>query len=156
MATRQRTDLIVFHCSATKPDQDHVDRKVIEEWHLAKGWAAIGYHFVITRAGTLQLGRPLEDIGAHVQGFNSTSVGICMVGGLDEHGAGLVDDVDGYTADQWVTAWVLVKYLRKVWPDARICGHRDLSPDADHDGKIEQSEWLKTCPGFDAARVFAL
>lgn len=151
MSARQRTDLIVFHCSATKPSQ-HIGAAQITEWHLAKGWTAIGYHFVITRAGDLELGRPVHEVGAHVAGFNGASVGVCMVGGLDERGNSLVNAPNQFTAAQWNTAKVLLAYLRKLYPDARVCGHRDLSPDANKDGKIQQQEWLKTCPGFDAAR----
>ena len=152
---RTGTDLIVFHCSATKPSQ-HIGRAQIEEWHVARGFSGIGYHFVITRAGDLELGRPLEDIGAHVEGFNGRSVGVCMVGGLDERGQGLINAPAQFTPPQWATARILVAFLRRLYPDARICGHRDLSPDANKDGKIEQREWLKTCPGFDAAEQFAV
>lgn len=152
---RLGTDLIVFHCSATKPNQ-HIGRAQIEEWHLAKGWASIGYHFVITRAGDLELGRPLEDVGAHVQGFNGRSVGICMVGGLDDVGRELVNAPQMFTAAQWDTAHKLVAMLRKIWPAARVTGHRDLSPDKNLDGRVERTEWLKSCPGFDAAAQFAV
>lgn len=153
MANRQRTDFIVFHCSATKPSQ-HIGKEQIEEWHLSRGFSSIGYHFVITRAGDLQLGRPLEEIGAHVQGFNANSVGICMVGGLDERGLELVNAPQMFTPDQWATAHDLVAMLRHVYPSAKIKGHRDFSPDTNKDGRIEQREWLKTCPGFDAAQQF--
>jgi N-acetylmuramoyl-L-alanine amidase len=153
MAKRQRTDLIVFHCSATRPNQ-HIGREQIEEWHLSRGFSSIGYHFVITRAGDLQLGRPLEDIGAHVQGFNATSVGVCMVGGLTIAGHELVNAPDQFTKEQWATAFDLVQVLRRVYPAARVVGHRDLSPDSNKDGKIQQTEWLKSCPGFDAAQQF--
>jgi N-acetyl-anhydromuramyl-L-alanine amidase AmpD len=158
MTTRKTTDLIVFHCSATKPDQD-IGAEVIRGWHVKKGWSDIGYHFVVRRNGALELGRPLLDIGAHVQGFNASSVGVCMVGGLDAAGGGVKDaqpGEDAYTAAQWVTAHALVKVLRKIWPAARLTGHRDLSPDIDRDGQVEESEWLKTCPGFDAAHAFRL
>lgn len=152
---RTGTDLIVFHCSATKPSQ-HIGRAQIEEWHLAKGWASIGYHFVITRAGDLELGRPVDEVGAHVQGFNGRSVGVCMVGGLDERGQPLVNAPNQFTDAQWRTAHVVADYLRCLYPDARICGHRDLSPDLNKDGRIQPAEWLKTCPGFDAAAQFAV
>jgi N-acetyl-anhydromuramyl-L-alanine amidase AmpD len=32
-----------------------------------------------------------------------------------------------------------------------VLGHRDLSPDRDHDGVVEPFEWVKVCPCFDAA-----
>lgn len=151
MISRDHTDLIVIHCSATKPSQ-HIGRAQIREWHLAKGWSDIGYHFVITRAGDLEAGRPLDQVGAHVQGFNGSSVGVCMVGGLDELGRSFQNAPTQFTPAQWSTAKILVAFLRKLYPNARITGHRDLSPDKNMDGKITPNEWLKTCPGFDAAR----
>jgi len=93
----------------------------------------------------------VTDVGAHVAGFNSTSVGVCMVGGLDFRGNAVINSPDSFTDAQWETAKVLLAYLRKLYPGARVCGHRDLSPDKNRDGKIQQSEWLKTCPGFDVA-----
>lgn len=150
---RERTDLIVWHCSATKPNV-HVGAAQIREWHLAKGWADIGYHFVIPRSGDLELGRPLDVIGAHVSGFNSYSVAACMVGGLDEQGRSFHNAPQQYTPQQWETARILNAFLRRLYPNARTTGHRDLSPDKNNDGKITPDEWLKTCPGFDAAREF--
>lgn len=150
---RQSTDTIVFHCSATRPSQN-IGRREIEEWHLAKGWSGIGYHFVIMRDGTLQKGREIDEVGAHVAGANSHTLGVCLVGGLGENGQAFADAPQMFTLAQWDTARALMSYLRKMYPNARVCGHRDLSPDLNKDGKIQQSEWLKTCPGFDAAREF--
>lgn len=151
---RSTTDLIVIHCSATKPSQD-IGVKEITEWHVAKGWAGIGYHFVIRRDGQIELGRPLEDVGAHVQGHNSTSVGICMVGGLTEAGEALTEAPLMFTRRQWQALKVLLTTLLNIWPEALIRGHRDMSPDLNHDGKIQPSEWLKTCPGFDVQSAVA-
>lgn len=156
MSKRTGTDLIVFHCSATRPSQ-LIGADTIREWHLAKGWADIGYHFVIRRDGIVELGRPLENVGAHVEGYNARSVGICMVGGLREDGTEYTADQEGdFTGAQWWSARTLLAALLLVWPHARVMGHRDLSPDANHNGKIEPREWLKSCPAFDAAKKFAV
>ena len=76
---RTRTDFLVVHCSATRPEMD-VGVEDIRRWHLAKGWSDIGYHYVITRNGTPQTGRPEGEIGAHVHGYNARSVGINLSG----------------------------------------------------------------------------
>jgi N-acetyl-anhydromuramyl-L-alanine amidase AmpD len=39
--------------------------------------------------------------------------------------------------------------LERAYPMAQILGHRDLSPDIDGDGVVEEHEWLKDCPCFD-------
>jgi hypothetical protein len=49
-------------------------------WHLANGWADVGYHFFITKAGHIQPGRPLEKIPAAREGYNTGAITIsCMV-----------------------------------------------------------------------------
>ena len=43
--------------------------------------------------------------------------------------------------------------LLKEYPGSRVVGHRDLSPDLNHNGEIEPEEWIKECPCFDAATI---
>lgn len=145
MASRKRTDFLVIHVSATKPSWKG-GAKEIDAMHKARGWAGIGYHFVIHKDGKVEKGRAANDVGAHVAGFNSISLGICLIGGLDA--GGLPDDTR--TRAQSEALVTLLKDLTKKYPNARICGHRDLSPDRDGDGIIEPFEHLKACPCFDA------
>ena len=77
LQARKLTRLIVLHHSAS-PD---VPAAEIHAWHLARGWAGIGYHFVIRKNGNIEQGRPLEAIGAHAgPGVNGYSIGICLCG----------------------------------------------------------------------------
>jgi N-acetyl-anhydromuramyl-L-alanine amidase AmpD len=74
---RSQTSLIVLHHSASAD----VPAAEIHRWHRAKGWAGIGYHFVIRRDGSIERGRPQEMIGAHAgAGVNGHSIGICLCG----------------------------------------------------------------------------
>jgi N-acetylmuramoyl-L-alanine amidase len=84
-AIRKKTDLLVVHCAATKASMD-IGAKEIRRWHKDRGWDDIGYHYVIRRNGDVEIGRPENAVGAHVAGKNSTSVGICLVGGIDDAG----------------------------------------------------------------------
>lgn len=138
-------ELIVVHCSATRPSTDWraVD---IDRVHKRLGWSRIGYHYVITRAGFVEPGRPEEEVGAHVLNHNSRSIGICLVGGISEDGKRAESN---YTPGQWARLRALLVELRERYPLAVICGHRDLSPDKDGDGVVERHEWLKECPCFD-------
>lgn len=112
---------IAVHCSATKAHQDfHAED--IDRWHRAKGWAKIGYHGVIARDGTLEGGRPLDEPGAHVQGYNHESIGICMVGGLDAEG----EPENNFTVAQFDTLHDTLKNLLIKFPLAEIKGHRDF------------------------------
>ena len=61
LQARSKTDLIVLHHSASAD----VSAAEIHGWHRAKGWAGIGYHFVIRKNGSIERGRPQEMIGAH-------------------------------------------------------------------------------------------
>ena len=75
-------DTIIIHCSATPEGRD-VSADDIRSWHKARGWSDIGYHFVVNIDGFLQMGRPIEQIGAHAKGYNRKSIGICYIGGTD-------------------------------------------------------------------------
>lgn len=143
---RRKTDLIVIHCSATRAAQD-VSAADINRWHKQQGWSGIGYHYVITRSGALQKGRGVDEVGAHVAGLNAVSVGICLVGGLNNQNA---RPENNFTPQQFETLRKLLDELTIRYPGAKVCGHRDLSPDKDRDGVVEKHEWLKDCPCFEA------
>lgn len=131
---RKSTQFIVLHCSATRPQQD-IGAKEIRQWHKAKGWVDIGYHFVIRRDGRVEKGRPVDAVGAHVAGFNSISLGICLVGGI---GADSWKPENNFTKAQWSALKQLVTEMRVKYPTAKIVGHRDF-PDVH-----------KACPCFEA------
>lgn len=142
---RKKTTLLVVHVTATPPSAD-IGVKEVRVMHKARGFADIGYHFVIRRDGRVERGRPENEVGAHVAGWNSTSLGVSMVGGVDarnkpEHNA---------TPAQMLALADLLFQLVERYPEAKVCGHRDLSPDGDRDGVIERGEWIKDCPCFDA------
>ena len=142
---RRRTDYIVVHCSATNPDAD-IGVDEIRQWHMdGNHWDDIGYHAVIRRDGEIEFGRHFDEPGAHVKGQNYRSVGVCMVGGVDHDGK----PENNFTHDQFESLTILLDMLERAYPLAKILGHRDLSPDLDGDGIIEEHEWLKDCPCFD-------
>lgn len=99
---------ITVHCSATRAEQD-IGVSTIRAWHRAKGWRDIGYHFVITRTGNIETGRPLSHIGAHVRGHNRGNIGICVVGGCDEQGGAQ----DNFTLAQRKALFALIERLQQ-------------------------------------------
>jgi N-acetyl-anhydromuramyl-L-alanine amidase AmpD len=141
---RHRTDSIVIHCSATAPDSD-IGVDEIDSWHKARGWSGVGYHAVIRRDGQVEFGRHFDEPGAHVQGQNFRSVGVCLVGGVNEEG----EAEENFTEEQMESLEYTVRFLRLAYPDATVLGHRDLSDDVDGDGVVEEWEWVKDCPCFD-------
>lgn len=118
----RKIDLIVIHCSATKADQD-CNAAVIDRWHRQRGWRKIGYHYVLNRDGSIETGRDLEEVGAHVKGQNSRSVGICMCGGLDAEG----NPESNFTKEQWKSLESLVDELLVKFGDIKVAGHNEFS-----------------------------
>lgn len=151
MKKRLRTDYIVIHTSATPPGMD-IGADTIRDWHKRQGWQDIGYHYVIRRDGTVELGRNVSLQGSHVKGYNYCSIGICLVGGVDASKR----PEDNYTPEQKDALLTLLRGLKADYPKAEILGHRDLSPDLDGDGKIERHEWIKDCPCFDVRSWLSL
>lgn len=138
MAKRKSTNHIVLHCSATRAIQN-ITAADIRKWHKDKGWSDIGYHYVIRRNGMMEKGRLMGEIGSHVQGHNLDSIGICLVGGLNND---TWKPENNFTAAQWATLLKLVRELILIYPKAKILGHRDF-PGV-----------KKACPCFNA-RVWA-
>jgi N-acetylmuramoyl-L-alanine amidase len=140
---------LVIHCTATKEGQAiHVPD--IDRWHKAKGWNGIGYHYVINLDGGIELGRPLSEVGAHVEGHNATTVGIVYVGGLDKN----LSPKDTRNEKQKKALLESLKSLKRQFPTAKIVGHRDFSPDLNKNGIIEPSEFIKACPCFDVKNEY--
>jgi N-acetylmuramoyl-L-alanine amidase len=147
---RKETSLIVTHCTATPRDMD-IGVSEIDGWHKDRGWDGCGYHKVIRRCGAIEDGRDIGAIGAHAYGYNRVSIGIALVGGVDDVG----NATNNFTSPQLVSWKGLVEEFQLTYPDAKLVGHRDLSPDIDGDGVIDKWEWKKACPSFDAAEMFA-
>ncbi len=151
-------DLIVLHCSDTRPSQDFTLEKLAAS-HRARGFGKYpGYHFYVRRDGTLYYCRPLSIAGCHVKGYNANSIGVCYEGGHRENEIvlsggekekGKMKNLpvskyeDNRTAEQQVTLHELLSTLHELFPEARIVGHRDLPGVA------------KACPCFDAEKEYA-
>lgn len=129
----ENIQFITLHCSATRPSQI-AGVKEIRAWHRKKGWADIGYHFVVRRDGKVEKGRPLNQTGAHVQGWNKDNVGICLEGGLDDQ----FQPSNNFTREQWRALKPLVASLKAKAAKAKVVGHRDF-PNVN-----------KACPCFEA------
>ncbi len=149
---RSETTQLLVHCSATGPSHD-IGAAEISRLHTSakskmvywngdrirgRGWSKIGYHFVIRQNGRLEFGRHPDEVGAHARGHNRTSVGICLIGGLNADGL----PQPTYTAPQLSTLRELIRTLHMAYPDAEVLGHRDLPGVS------------KSCPCFDAGHWY--
>lgn len=129
---------IAIHCSAT-PGNRNIGAKELDRMHRERGFLMIGYHRVIRRDGTLENGRRLDQVGAHVEGHNSESIGICMVGGVNK----LLVPEDNFTLDQYHALAMLLIELHLQFPKAITQGHRDFPNVA------------KACPSWDVKPWYA-
>lgn len=82
--SKRKINGIILHCSATREGQDFTTN-TIKKWHLERGFSDIGYHYVIYRDGSVNLGRDIDLSGAHTSGYNSKTIGICYIGGCDQN-----------------------------------------------------------------------
>ncbi|MBJ7553134.1 N-acetylmuramoyl-L-alanine amidase [Marinomonas spartinae] len=129
-------DSVIIHHAET-PNGHVFTAEQIDQWHEARhferdmsicpGYSPlkhIGYHYVIELDGTIQRGRPLEEVGAHTYGKNPKSIGICLIG------------MDKFALVQWQQLLNLIQSLDdKLATSLAVYGHNQFSP--------------KTCPGFN-------
>ena len=135
---------LVWHCTAT-PEGREFSRADIDKMHRARGFKKIGYHKLIHLDGSVSDGRDESEIGAHVAGHNTGTIGYSYVGGVDKNNKAK----DTRTEAQRATMLRLTKEAIAKYKLRAVLGHRDLSPDKDGDGQVEPHEWIKMCPCFD-------
>lgn len=134
---RERTDAIFVHCSATKAGQN-VGVREIRQWHKEQGWLEIGYHFVIKRDGTVEAGRDEGAVGSHAKGHNHNSIGVCLVGGIDEKGRPEAN----FTPQQMNALRSLLTTLLAKYPGSVIRSHHEVAPKACPSFKVKH--WWET------------
>ena len=127
----RQIDKIIIHCSATIEGKDFKAGD-IDNWHKARGFTCIGYHYVVDLDGTVEKGRSDDTVGAHCAGQNASSIGVCYIGGLDKN----KKSKDTRTHAQKQALLKLLKELKGKYPKAIIYGHCDFAN--------------KACPCFDA------
>lgn len=131
----RRIDEIIVHCAATPEGRD-ISIETIRGWHLQNGWKDIGYHYVVLLDGTVAAGRPEAQIGAHVSGHNTGTLGICYVGGVASDGKTAKDT---RTPDQKAALLDLARGLISKYPAiAKVTGHNQYA--------------AKACPSFDVRK----
>jgi len=130
-----KPDKITIHCSDSK-NGERVDISEIRKWHLARGFADVGYHAVIQPDGELQRGRGLTSLGAHVEGNNDGNIGVCLVG------------KDKFTLAQFSSLRSFIDSLVQIYSikEFEIYCHYEF------DTAIKQG---KTCPNMRNANIIA-
>ena len=79
----------------------------------------------------------IDEIGAHVKNMNFSSIGICYVGGVEKDGK---TPKDTRTPEQKESLLLLLKTLKKMFPEATLHGHNEFA--------------AKACPSFDVKKEY--
>ncbi len=127
---------IVIHCSDS-PDSSDIGFVEINKFHKEKGWKSIsniacGYHFLIRKNGVIEVGRTIDEAGAHVQGANFDSIGICLIGR------------NNFSDQQFESCKRLIRSLKNQYNNVTIHGHNEFAS-----AKLQG----KTCPNFEIKNI---
>ena len=123
---------LAVHCTATP--QTATVSSIQNYWKNVLKWKMPGYHFIIKSDGEVVQLLEIEKVSNGVKGFNSVSINISYIGGVDSQNK----PIDNRTEAQKKALLDLLKKLKKQFPKAVIQGHRDFP------------EVKKACPSFNA------
>lgn len=131
LRNRARTEAVILHHTEGRPiaTAEEIDRV-----HLSRGWAGIGYHYLVRRrrgAWIVDEGRPHWATGAHAPGWNSRSLAIAIAGSYTSrppHGEA-IDRVVG-----------TIVRLRSHYGKLRVIGHSEAMAEIGREG-------YTSCPG---------
>ncbi len=123
---------IAVHCTATA--QSATVESIQRYWREHLGWNSPGYHYIIEADGAMANLLDVSKVSNGVRGYNSTSINVCYIGGVDDSNK----PIDNRTEAQKATLHYILSELKRDYPDAIIQGHKDFPNVA------------KACPCFDA------
>ena len=139
----RKIQYVAVHCTAGSQKQTISD---LQAEFKRKGWKNPGYHYVVAPDGKITQLLDEDKVSNGVKGFNSVTVNVAYIGGIDANGKA----TDNRTDAQKKSLRQLLGMLKKKYPEAVIQGHRDFSPDVNGNGKVDPWERIKECPCFDA------
>ena len=128
----RQINYLVVHCTATP--QNTTIESIKNYWKNVLKWKGNGYHFIIEANGIIHNITPVELIANGVSGYNSNSIHISYIGGVDHKN----NPVDNRTFAQKQSLIYQLQWLKRKFPKAKIQGHRDF-PNV-----------KKACPCFNA------
>jgi N-acetylmuramoyl-L-alanine amidase len=123
---------IVIHCTATASTASVA--AIQRYWREQLKWKSPGYHYLIEADGTTHQLQPDHLPANGVRGHNANSIHVSYIGGIDANGK----PIDNRTLKQKAALIGQIKWLKQLYPDAIVQGHRDFPNVA------------KACPSFDA------
>lgn len=129
---------LVVHCTATP--QNTTVESIQRYWRNELKWKNPGYHVIVKADGKAVELLPIEQVSNGVAGHNHDSIHISYIGGIDATGK----PKDTRTPAQKETILRYLKKWKKLFPGAKIQGHRDFAG------------VKKACPSFNAIPEYAM
>lgn len=144
---------IFVHCTASW--QLTTSEASLRKEFKAKGWSKPGYHYAVFPDGRICQMLDESEVANGVKGYNQNSIHVAWIGGIDFE---MIDgkptkkivSVDNRTPEQKLAIFDLLTKLKLKYRSAMIMGHRDISPDLNHNGVVDPWERIKDCPCLDA------
>jgi hypothetical protein len=106
--------LVVHHSALPASDGPREIQRLHQQ---QRGFADVGYHFLIDAGGAIYEGRPIHVRGAHVASHNTGAVGVCLLGNFER-----IEP----TPAQIASLLSLATALRDTFGITHLAGHRDL------------------------------
>lgn len=150
MAMRKITRIFV-HCTASWQGTTSVES--LNKEFKNKGWVNPGYHYVVFPDGKVVQMLDEDKVSNGVKGYNANSINVAWVGGINKVNGQIVS-TDNRTEIQKLQLFDILTKLKLKYRDAIIMGHRDISPDLNHNGVVDPWERIKECPCFDAMEEY--
>jgi N-acetylmuramoyl-L-alanine amidase len=124
---------LIFHCTATH--QNASVSSILSYWKNQLKWKNPGYHIIIKSDGSWTLLADFNSITNGVAGFNSTSINVSYIGGVDERGRA----IDNRTQKQVEIMWLIYELFNEKIKNIETRGHNFFTN-------------KKECPSFDVGK----
>lgn len=144
----RRITRIFVHCTASW--QETTTEKTLLAEFKKNGWKYPGYHYVVKPDGNIIEMLDDEKVANGVKNYNKNSIHVAWIGGIKYNDNKNIMSFDNRTPQQKQALFDLLTKLKLRYRDAIILGHRDISPDLNHNGVVDPWERIKQCPCFDA------
>jgi hypothetical protein len=117
---------LLIHHSAFYEETDLQTVRTVQTEHFRqRGWADIGYHFCVGQTGIIYEGRDWNVRGTHVEGYNTGSLGICLLGNFMQQSP---------TEPQLQSTQALINWLAERLTISHIASHRHFNPQTECPG----------------------
>ena len=144
---------IFIHCSAGFGGVESIKR-----YWKSIGWKSVGYHRIIAEDGEVFQLAPYDQVTNGVKYYNSTSIHICYIGGVNKQDVNKAEDTRTDAQKEALLCEIdnALNFLSDYQDISKveILGHRDISPDKNLNGKVDSWERIKECPSFDAKLAY--